>query len=326
MLNNFKDSEFTILVGGQYATDPVKVVNIEELINIYNNTAVVNLSEKLSAASKVERKKLKDISPSFLPYGNFSYRENKSIVSYNKEILAIDIDKLSSAEVSIVLNILKNRPGMIFCSISASGNGVKALFRINANHYLEDHYYILKNNVKKIAAALGVNNWKIDTTQFRLSQMFYICNNRFHFNTNPEPLLLDLDLTAIHEIKEKKEKQQKEFKPLSKEQQKKITPEQLEKIKSVLNKKLDRISKKLDPTSNNRHNQIANFRFLCQYLHYLPPPEQQNYFNACYRLVIKLYGSEQDAINSDAERSLKDIFNENNFANDNEIDFILKFS
>lgn len=325
MINNFKDSQFTILIGGQYATDPVKVVNLEELINIYNNTAVFNLSEKLSAASKEERKKLKDISPAFLPYGCFSYRNNKSIVSYNKEILAIDIDKLSSIELPIVFNILKNRTGMIFCSISASGNGVKALFRINANHYLEDHYSILKNNEKNIAAVLGVSNWKIDTSQFKLSQMFYICNNRFQFNTNPEPLLLDLDLTAVHEVKKKKEQHQKDFKPVTKEHQQQITPEQLEQIKSILNKKLDRISRKLDPTSNNRHNQIANFRFLCQYLHYLPPTEQQNYFNTCYRLVVDLYGSEQDAINSAAEKSLRDIFNENNSANDNEIEFLLKF-
>ncbi len=88
---------------------PEKEINIPELIAILSNPATRKLSAAIRACKDpILRTKLKTKLPYFTPFGSFIDRKNQSILSYNKDILAVDINAIPAAEASIVFNILKN--------------------------------------------------------------------------------------------------------------------------------------------------------------------------------------------------------------------------
>jgi len=106
--NDFADSKFTAVVGGQEKVNPDKQINLIELIAILSNPAIRKLSAALRACKDpAARAKLKAKLPYITPYGSFSYRNNKSILSYNSSILAIDIDDIPE-DIDQVFNIFKN--------------------------------------------------------------------------------------------------------------------------------------------------------------------------------------------------------------------------
>ena len=69
--------------------------------------------------------------PYITPYGTFEpIRKNEFITSYNTEILAIDIDKLSAEDLAKAWDILSNGINTLMVFITSSGKGMRALIRV----------------------------------------------------------------------------------------------------------------------------------------------------------------------------------------------------
>ena len=204
--NDFADSKFTAVVGGQEKVNPDKQINLIELIAILSNPAIKKLSAALRACKDpAARAKLKAKLPYFTPYGSFSYRNNNSILSYNKNILAVDIDAIPDSEVPIVFNIIKNNKACILAYISAKAKGVKALIHVdyaNEPDPIADHYNLLSTNSEYLNSILGITNWKLDKAQLKLSQPFFMFNaDGLYYNLNTEPLQLKLSKSLFKERK-----------------------------------------------------------------------------------------------------------------------------
>jgi hypothetical protein len=305
---DFTNCRFTAVVGGSNKVIPDKQINLIELIAILSNPAIRKLSAALRACKDpLERKKLKDKLPYFTPYGTFSYRNNNSILSYNKNILAVDIDKIPAAEVSIVFNIIKSNKACILAYISASGKGVKALINVdyaNEPDPIEDHYNLLSTNYEYINKELGISNWKLDKAQFKLSQPFFMFNaDGLYYNLNTEPLELKLSKSLFKERKAviAKEKQlQAEYKPS-------YVPDEL---KPAVTKELQNIYtndflRKLNHDHKAaRHPQIYKVKAVAEVMHYADLSEQQKFFKSCYAAIVLLYGTEAEADAANAYKSL----------------------
>ena len=305
--NDFADSKFTAVVGGQEKVNPDKQINLIELIAILSNPAIRKLSAALRACKDpAARAKLKAKLPYFTPYGSFSYRNNNSILSYNKNILAVDIDAIPDSEVPIVFNIIKNNKACILAYISAKGKGVKALIHVdyaNEPDPIADHYNLLSTNSEYLNSILGITNWKLDKAQLKLSQPFFMFNaDGLYYNLNTEPLILKLSKSLFKERKAvmAKEKQlQAEYKPS-------YVPEEL---KPAVTKELQNIFtndflRKLnhDPKAA-RHPQIYKVKAVAEVMHYADLSEQQNFFKGCYAAIVLLYGSEEEADAANAYKS-----------------------
>jgi len=305
--NDFADSKFTAVVGGQEKVNPDKQINLIELIAILSNPAIRKLSAALRACKDpAARAKLKAKLPYFTPYGSFSYRNNNSILSYNKNILAVDIDAIPDSEVPIVFNIIKNNKACILAYISAKAKGVKALIHVdyaNEPDPIADHYNLLSTNSEYLNSILGITNWKLDKAQLKLSQPFFMFNaDGLYYNLNTEPLILKLSKSLFKERKAvmAKEKQlQAEYKPS-------YVPEEL---KPAVTKELQNIFtndflRKLnhDPKAA-RHPQIYKVKAVAEVMHYADLSEQQNFFKGCYAAIVLLYGSEEEADAANAYKS-----------------------
>ena len=306
--NDFADSKFTAVVGGQEKVNPDKQINLIELIAILSNPAIRKLSAALRACKDpAARAKLKAKLPYFTPYGSFSYRNNNSILSYNKNILAVDIDAIPDSEVPIVFNIIKNNKACILAYISAKAKGVKALIHVdyaNEPDPIADHYNLLSTNSEYLNSILGITNWKLDKAQLKLSQPFFMFNaDGLYYNLNTEPLILKLSKSLFKERKAviAKEKQlQADYKPS-------YVPEEL---KPAVTKELQNIFtndflRKLnhDPKAA-RHPQIYKVKAVAEVMHYADLSEQQNFFKGCYAAIVLLYGSEEEAEAANAYKSL----------------------
>jgi hypothetical protein len=311
--NAFSDSKFSAVVGGQEKVIPDKQINLIELIAILSNPAISKLSAAVRACKDpLKRSKLKAKLPYFTPYGTFSYRKNISILTYNKNILAVDIDEIPAAEVAIVFNIIKNNKACILAYISAKGKGVKALINVNYNNEpdpIEDHYNLLSTNYEYINKELGISNWKLDKAQFKLSQPFFMFNaDGLYYNLNTEPLELKLSKSLFKERKAviAKEKQlQAEYKPS-------YVPEEL---KPAVTKELQNIYtndflRKLNHDSKAaRHPQIYKVKAVAEVMHYADAEEQHQFAVKCYAAIVLLYGSEAEADAANAYKSFMAVWN-----------------
>ena len=311
--NDFADSKFTAVVGGSDKVNPDKQINLIELIAILSNPAIRKLSAALRACKDpADKDKLKAKLPYFTPYGSFSYRKNTSIISYNKNILAVDIDKIPDSEVSIVFNIIKNNKACILAYISAKGKGVKALINVdyaNEPDPIADHYNLLSTNAKYINQILGINNWPLDQAQLKLSQPFFMFNaDGLYYNLNTEPLKLKLSKSLFKEkkvITEQIKQLQKDFKPT-------IIPAELQ---PAVNEALfDIYTYDFFRTLNHneraaRHPQIYKAKSVAEVAHYADKETQAKLFKDCYAAIVSLYGSDAEADAANAYKSFLDVWN-----------------
>jgi len=305
--NDFADSKFTAVVGGQEKVNPDKQINLIELIAILSNPAIRKLSAALRACKDpAARAKLKAKLPYFTPYGSFSYRNNNSILSYNKNILAVDIDAIPDSEVPIVFNIIKNNKACILAYISAKGKGVKALIHVdyaNEPDPIADHYNLLSTNSEYLNSILGITNWKLDKAQLKLSQPFFMFNaDGLYYNLNTEPLMLKLSKSLFKERKAviAKEKQlQADYKPsYVPEELKPAVKQELQNI--FTNDFLNKLNQ--DPKAA-RHPQIYKVKAVAEVMHYADLSEQQKIFKDCYAAIVSLYGSDAEADAANAYKS-----------------------
>ena len=310
--NDFADSKFNTIAGGQNKVMPEKEINITELIAILSNPSTRKLSAAIRACKDpILRTKLKTKLPYFTPFGSFTDRKNQSILSYNKDILAVDINAIPAAEASIVFNILKNNASCLLAYISAKGKGVKALIHVNYDNEPDpkvDHYNLLSLNEDYLNFILGVTNWRLDRAKLKLSQRFFIFNaDELYYNLNTLPLKLKLNKVIFNEkkaIKSKLKQLQENYKPTA-------VPEELQ---EAVNEELRTIFtydflRRLnhDPKAA-RHPQIYKVSSVAEVIHYADKVFYEELSYTCWVTIVLLYGSDEEALAANAFKSFLDVF------------------
>ena len=162
---------------GAFQTLPTSTVDFKGLLQMFKSEQNRILSEAiLNASSKEEKNKLKAKREYFTPYGKFSERNNASILHHNN-LIAIDIDGLSSVEVAKqVRNKLATHPSTLLALLSTRGKGVKALMYANVTYTPQEQFEQLKYVFRPyLSDFLEINEDYIDKAQFKLSQPFYMC-------------------------------------------------------------------------------------------------------------------------------------------------------
>lgn len=291
-VNTIFDVKFSLMLGGATSIIPYEYINVRELLGIYGNQAMRTIAEQLTFCQGEEYKAIKAQLPYITPYGTFLSRANTNILSYNTNILAIDIDRIEVKDISNLFNTIAKAPGIILAYISSSGKGIKALIHVKyttAKEPIKEHHLLLKQNVKLIGEAIGLGaySYTIDTAQFVLSQPFYLNYSPQHYiHYNPKPLILDMQ-PLIKPI----------IKPVV------IAPTRASKdiIERTIYKQLEYIAQDLNP-NKERHAQIAKFKRLANIMHYAPHLTETIKAKG-YELVIMLYGSESEANKANAKAS-----------------------
>ena len=331
--NSFENSKFSIIAnGGIKNCNPAAEISVTDLAAIYQNKAIKDICSKLSIETDPDkRKEIKLLLPYITPHGTFSYRSNEKIKTYNKNILAIDIDKIQSKDLKKVFNALKNTAGAVIVSVSASGNGIKALFHIEYNNSenLADHYQLLKYNENLITASVGLSQLKLkakketetdpdslvilDTQQFVLSQPFFIFKgNLFYFNTRPpEPLKLDFEPLPPAAI-------------ISPFVDVDVSVIDQDTMKGIIMQKLKTVIDSLN-SGGARHPQIYKFRDIAKLKKYFESDQvlESEIMVQAWNGICKLYGNERTARSQNAEKSLLAVFKNTAAETDPDIDNLI---
>jgi hypothetical protein len=328
-INQFKDSRFSIIAsGGITNTMPDKEISLPELVAIYQNKAIKEICKKISIETDpIKRKELKLLLPYITPHGTFTKRADELITSYNKNILAIDIDYIKpGAELKKVFNAVKSAAGCLLAASSASGKGIKALFYIEYKNSdnVSDHFQLLKKNINLIAAAVGLTQLKLksidepakflelDKMQFVLSQAFFVFKgDLFYFNTRP-PAALKLDFEPLPPAE-----------PIKPFISIKINTEQQPTVNEMLLQRLSVVIDSLIPGRTGRHHQIYKFRDIAKLKNYSDHVQQQKLFDISWQAVCDLYGNERTARQENAYKSLLTVFDKTPAENDPEIDSLI---
>ena len=293
---SFRDSQFSIMLKGITNLLPDTTISIKDLITLYLDDVSRAQGKELSnCIDEAQKKKLKERAIYITPYGSFTSRCNEDIVSYNKNILAIDIDKLKPEQIDTIYKTLSNSPHVLLVFVSARGKGLKALINIEYNNVtdvIKEHYNLLRDNKEVIERALGLEVGILDRTSFVLSQPFIITyNDRHYYNLGCEAIRFN-------------------FLPLvAKETNSIATPEKIKEIgtNTTLEAKtererlvLRRFNKIVLYSNEARHPQIAKFKATASEIHYAPDLKTDLY-NRGWAMVVEMYGTEKEAI---GERAL----------------------
>jgi Ca2+-binding EF-hand superfamily protein len=157
-INQFKDSRFSIIAsGGIKNTLPDKEISLPELVAIYQNKAIKEICKKISIETDpIKRKELKLLLPYITPHGTFIKRADELITSYNKNILAIDIDYIKpGAELKKVLTSIDTND---------DGQNIKKKLKVLLSQLGEAVEHAVIDEMIKIANVNG--DGKVDFNEF----------------------------------------------------------------------------------------------------------------------------------------------------------------
>ena len=155
-------------------TIPRKEIDLNELVHIIKSNYLKNLPKK-------ER-------PYITPYGTFSKRNAEGLVSFNKDIICLDYDKLDSGEIRYINNFWKDKKCTLLSVVSPSGNGLKVL--IKAEHGFQPKE--LYNGLKANANLFRKLKKDVDLMQFVICQpMFIPYSEEPYFNPHAETMNVD---------------------------------------------------------------------------------------------------------------------------------------
>ena len=130
-------------------------VILEQLKSDKYKNRILQLRNLLVAGNESEYNNKKKSLPAFTPCGLFEGGRKMEFLKEYSGLLILDIDKLSSSQLS---NIKQTAQGIAFtyCVFtSPSGNGLKILVKINSS---QDHHKLVFNQVKKYyESVLNVN-------------------------------------------------------------------------------------------------------------------------------------------------------------------------
>ena len=108
-------------------------------------TLIARIRHASQIGDKVKKQELKAKLPYFTPAVNCTYRNYKSITKFNG-IAVLDFDKLESNEVAKLLkqDLFHRYDQIISAWLSASGTGVRALFKVPICHSVNEYkeYYL----------------------------------------------------------------------------------------------------------------------------------------------------------------------------------------
>ena len=307
---------FSYFIGGATSTKPQKQINYNELFEIYNSNKIeVLTSEILKAPTQAKKIELKNLQPFFTPYGTFEYRNNKSILQHNSNIIAFDFDKLETPEKAKEL-LLKfyQLECTLLATISSSQKGVKAIILINDNIPLENHYNTLKLNAIKLISKLQLDEFYsyLDLRQFVLSQPMYISYSNFFFcRENPIPITIGFDTytentrsTTIETI---------------------TITEGTDYVENYVKKATEKLCNFYLTHTGPRHNEIARVKNIAGIIkqYNLQAIETEVKDNLLYS-IVQMYGGEQGAKMGNAYKSFEQAYNDAEPVENNTINEIIQ--
>ncbi|TDE02728.1 BT4734/BF3469 family protein [Flavobacterium sandaracinum] len=296
-----KDNKVSLFIGGIKTVKSQKTISIDEVVSI--SASLQELTAKMIACNNpAEKQKLKLLQPFITPYGTFSYRENKSILHYNRNIAAFDFDKLTTEQTEALKAILVKNASVLLCFISGSQHGVKAIILLSEVINLDKHYNTLKVNAAALLDAIGATEYApfLDVAQFKLSQpMFLSYDANLHFNTDATPLAIQL-IEPIEIINE----------PQPVRELKNYDAATQIRIEAYANNAVDRLCFELENHDGARHPQIANVKGIAGlYKGYNLENEQQAY-DRLESKIVAMYGTDSEAKAGNAFNSMRTAWND----------------
>ena len=204
--HEFQFSFFTGGIGQKDAT-PVKNFTLKELIEYYKSEGNKQASSAIDSffterAATTNLRDKEDISdlittaknslPYFMAGGTFAVKNKAGLLSFNSNLICIDIDKLSGTNEAVdIRQHLSKQQGCLLATLSPKRKGVKALFYISEETTAEALKSTLVDNINVIAEALQISAELIDTAQFSPYQACFIAYDpNAYFNAEAEPLKL----------------------------------------------------------------------------------------------------------------------------------------
>ncbi len=281
---------------------PLKEISLRTLTEVLDSDKLKRLS---IALNKLEL-------PYITAYGSFNPRRDKSMIHYNRDLIALDFDNLTTGKAKEVYNTLKLNKSVVLCFISPSKKGVKALvynrFFVSSNLL----YKTLKHNKNRIVKSLGLDV-EPDLAQFKLSQPLFLFNDGENMYHNLKPTCLGL------EIIKPKEFIPKPIKPLTIE----LKEKQKTRIEKYLVNALEYVVKDLNNQSKgNRHNSIVKVKGIKSLLHYAPHLENE-FKSVLLSAVVGMYEGQQDAQRNNVYNSFNDAWNSAEMKGNTSIELII---
>ena len=296
-----KDWEFSLFFNTQKGlnnTTPLGYIDLKRLIEIYKSNYLKKKSKELfNAKTEEERQQIKSLLPYVTPTGSYSYRNNKSILSYNSSLLPLDIDNLSKEDAVECQYILASQRGCVLSIISPRGGGVKALFYLGNEIVQTNHYNILTENRDRIATFLEIPQYRehIDIAQNKLSQPFFIgYNSKAFFNENPLPTRWKI-VNTEKKIVEYIPPTLTNRIPTSSIEEKRISA-YFDKLLAVDISMFEGIQK------GDRHSNIWKVGGISSFIHYAPYLKEEMR-SSLYYAVEKMYDSKEEFKKSRGEKT-----------------------
>lgn len=297
--------EFSYFVGGSKIVTPTTVYDFFDLVELYKSDYIKNLTAKLiSCTDAGEKMILKNKQPFITPYGTFSYRENKSILTHNSSLVAFDFDKLEQEKAQELKRILASNKSCLLATISGSQKGVKAFFLINDNIPLSEHYNTLKHNANNLLTTIGANEFKefLDLRQFVLSQpMFISYDANIHYNFDAKPLDFQLEAYA--------EPQRALLPNVNQNWSVGVTDDKLDSVNKYVQKATENLCNFYNSHTGARHDKIAKVKRIAGMIKAYNLPIEIEIYNALESSIVGMYGGYKGATIGNAHKSLRNAWN-----------------
>ena len=292
--NDISDFRFSFFesnseIESKKITIPSRSLSFDEFINysLYDEKLMKNLEIIRTNKDKQVVNRIKGNLPFITPYGEFNYRNNKSISSYNR-LIAVDIDNLENEKTARkVKEKIINLESVFYCSLSPRLKGVKALLSVESNYDCQDQFKQLKYCFTDwFAENIGVDSNHIDKQQFVLCQpLFFTNDNEVYYSKSVKPLSeVNFDYEAP------------KFTPYECEYDlSKISDFNKYRVNKYILKALDNLILSLNPNTA-RHYQIKKITGISCLLHYSPSISNKvktEWTNA----IFDLYGSDDNGKN-----------------------------
>jgi len=290
--------QFSYFKGGATSVKPIDTIDFNKLIEIYQSSSLKQITNRLKAETDEGiRKTLKNQQNFITPSGVFTYRNNKNIIHHNNNLIAFDFDGLRTGDAENLKQAIFKNESCIFSSISSSGKGVKAFVVINEALNL-NRYEVLKFNQKEILEALNIYSYLdyLDLRQFVLSQPMYLSyDENILFRHQFKPLDCNLKTPPIIE-KTKIDNINLDFNDTSKA-----------KIYKYIEAAVNNLINFYNSHKGARHSQIAKIKAISSIIKYYNLNEIKNdCYNAIESAIISMYGGYNDAIKSNAIKSMRE--------------------
>jgi hypothetical protein len=320
MTNNQQTWQFSLFYKeglGIKNTIPLKTIDLNRLIEIYSSDHLVKQYQDIVNAPTDHYKKwIKDhYLPYISPYGVFApKRSDDNIKHYNSNLLALDLDNLNDKAIEIQQRLSKEK-GCVLSVLSPRLEGVKAFFRLRQDIDASNHFQHLKQNADKIINNLGLIGIELDNMQFTLSQGMYLGHSEYMF-FNVDADEVDWMLDEYHAPI-----------PINQCTQSAINGDgelanhHRYRIEKYLDGQCEYILKILEQKDKPRHNRIALVKRIASWSHYADPYYMEIIKSRLRYGVVKMYGSEKDAIENNALASFEKAWSTNDKV---ENEYILK--